>query len=226
MSVFKTIDRISWRSIGFLSLTCLALTGWLVFQTSVSTPTRSTSQANVPTPPTAGPTPLIPLKPPIIDSLEYFYAKPGDAVRLRGQHFGSVSPTNTLSINSIPLSIIRWTDTQIDFTVPTQASSGPITLTVNGYSTLSPILSIYTDPLLDPQLQLDHNSTGYSLILLRAPKGAHLTMGTLGTYPIVSSPQVLLTASTPILVNHATLIDTQGNLLPLYIDVPSQTLMR
>lgn len=223
MSLVNTIDRLSWKTIGFAALSFIAVTGWLIGQTTLAQPTRSTSQATAPTPII---TPLLPSAPPIIDSMEYFYAKPGDTVRLRGRYFGSASPNHTLYINTLPItSIGQWTDSFIDFTVPGLASSGPITLTVAGSSTTGPILTIYTNPRTDPQLQLDQIPTGYTLTLHRAPRGSHLDLGALGTFSINADPQILLTTPAPIVVVNATLTDAEGILLPLYIDVLSQSLM-
>lgn len=60
-------------------------------------------------------------------------ARAGETITVSGQRFGATQGTNTLSINgAVATQIASWSDTQIVATVPTDATTGNVTVTVDG----------------------------------------------------------------------------------------------
>lgn len=60
-------------------------------------------------------------------------ARAGETITVRGQRFGATQGTSTISINGAAATqITSWSDTQIEATVPTGATTGNVTVTVGG----------------------------------------------------------------------------------------------
>lgn len=60
-------------------------------------------------------------------------ARAGETITVSGQRFGATQGTSTLSINgAVATQITSWSDTQIEATVPAGATTGNVTVTVDG----------------------------------------------------------------------------------------------
>jgi len=230
MKITHLLNRLSWKTTLLLAGTILMLTGFVLAQYALVQPTQTGTKALKPEPiPTSHP--VYPHDPPVIDRLEPWYGKPGDTVRLRGVHFGEQQWASNLKIGSVSVpasSIEAWSDTAIDFKLPSNVKAGAVNLTVNSSYAHGPPLSIYYNSL-DPYLSLTPTAAGYRLSLENAPVSTlHLTFAGQDPaliYDIKDHSSILMeTVTLPILVN-AILVDSEHSPLPLYLDALSQTLM-
>src|ERR1700691_6073180 len=69
---------------------------------------------------------------PDISSLSPTSAPVSTLITIAGSGFGSTQSTSTISLNGTAVSVLGWSDTLIVGAVPSGASSGPFSVTVNG----------------------------------------------------------------------------------------------
>ena len=67
-----------------------------------------------------------------ITSLTPKLGNAGTAVVISGSGFGNLQATSTVSFNGVSAAVSAWSDTSISTSVPTQAATGPVIVTVNG----------------------------------------------------------------------------------------------
>ena len=67
-----------------------------------------------------------------ITSLTPKQGNAGTAVVISGSGFGNLQATSTVSFNGVSAAVSAWSDTSISTSVPTQAATGPVIVTVNG----------------------------------------------------------------------------------------------
>jgi hypothetical protein len=75
---------------------------------------------------------------PLITSISPTTVRPGTQVTMNGAGFGATQGSSTVTFNGITTPVVSWSDTQIVATVPSGATSGAITVSVQG---LSPVTS-------------------------------------------------------------------------------------
>lgn len=222
--MLKLFHRLTWPQVLVVNLTLLTFTGYVLIQGSLKNSTRTTGTAAPPAP-TPAESDIYPSGPPKIDVIEYFFAKPGDQVRLRGLNFGSSSSNSTLIIgaSSVPADhILRWTDDHIDFTVPADIKSNPVLLVVNHKPAPGPVLSVYHQPS-DPHLLYRSQGAGYALDLVNAPKNSSISLtladGQTITQTVSQDSLTLVQLPQKISLIHASLQDNRTRTyLPLYLD--------
>jgi hypothetical protein len=76
-----------------------------------------------------------PPPPPVTEPLSLSTAKPGDTIVIKGQNFSDVAANNTVKFNDVTATVVSATATEIKVVIPANATSGPITVTVNGHTT-------------------------------------------------------------------------------------------
>jgi RHS repeat-associated protein len=69
---------------------------------------------------------------PVINSLTPPAGQLGNTITLSGTGFGSSQGNSTVQFNSVVASVSSWSDTSISVTVPANATSGPVSVTVDG----------------------------------------------------------------------------------------------
>ena len=69
---------------------------------------------------------------PSITSLTPSAAPIGGQITIQGTSFGSSQSSSTVQFNNLTASVISWSSTSIKVTVPNNATSGPVTVTVGG----------------------------------------------------------------------------------------------
>src|ERR1044072_5611499 len=69
---------------------------------------------------------------PIIDPLTLAASKPGDTIVLKGQNFSDVAASNIVKFNGVEATVVSASSTELKVLVPAAATSGAITVTVNG----------------------------------------------------------------------------------------------
>ena len=69
---------------------------------------------------------------PVISNLQPPAAPAGGNVTINGSGFGSYQGYSTVQFNAVTASVRSWSDTSITVTVPSNATSGPITVNVGG----------------------------------------------------------------------------------------------
>lgn len=74
---------------------------------------------------------------PVIDSFSPEVGQVGDEVIITGEKFSTVLEENLVSFNGTQATVTESTETSITVTIPDGATSGPITVTVNGHSDTS-----------------------------------------------------------------------------------------
>lgn len=72
---------------------------------------------------------------PVTEPLSVAAAKPGDTIIIKGQNFSEVAANNTVKFNGVTATVVSATATEIKVVVPAGATSGSITVTVNGTTT-------------------------------------------------------------------------------------------
>jgi hypothetical protein len=70
----------------------------------------------------------------------------GSVVHIVGDHFGAQQGGSTLTISGLNMTAPNWSEQQIDAIIPQGATSGPITLTVGGKTTVSDPVTIGNVP--------------------------------------------------------------------------------
>jgi IPT/TIG domain-containing protein/copper-binding protein NosD len=101
----------------------------------------------------------IPASTPDIRSVSQPYGHPGDSFTINGSGFGSSRGSGSASLGKTALTVNSWSDKQIDVTVPSGATPGPLQLTVaNSSGATAPtgitfhVLGAGYDP---PQIHVD-----------------------------------------------------------------------
>ncbi len=69
---------------------------------------------------------------PVISSLSPATAQARASITVNGSGFGANQSNSTVQFNGVPASVITWSDTRITVQVPTNATSGPVTINENG----------------------------------------------------------------------------------------------
>jgi hypothetical protein len=71
---------------------------------------------------------------PTIQAVSPCFGNPGDTITITGNEFGATQNGSIVQFNGAAAAVTSWTNTQIIVTVPAGATSGPLTVTVNGYT--------------------------------------------------------------------------------------------
>ena len=82
----------------------------------------------------------------------------GRLVTISGTAFGASQGSSTIKLNGTPCSVVRWGDTSIDAIVPSGATSGPFSVTVNSQTVSSNSFTVTTQPLPGSWLDVDVGS--------------------------------------------------------------------
>lgn len=69
---------------------------------------------------------------PVTEPLTIVAAKAGDTVYIKGEHFSEAIEKNTVQFNGVPGTIVVATIAELKVVVPANATTGPVTVTVNG----------------------------------------------------------------------------------------------
>ncbi len=77
------------------------------------------------------------MSPPSISGFSPISGLVGTTVTISGTDFGSTLASNVLSFNGTTAAVTAYSSTTVTTTVPAGASSGPISLTVDGYTAMS-----------------------------------------------------------------------------------------
>ena len=86
---------------------------------------------------------------PIVSSLTPSSGVAGMQVNIYGNHFGATQGTNTLSFNGVPpASISTWSDTYILATLPSNATTGPVTVVASSIPSNSSVVFTVTNPAI------------------------------------------------------------------------------
>jgi RHS repeat-associated protein len=83
---------------------------------------------------------------PTIASLSQSSATVGTTVWLNGTYFGTSQGSSTVSFNGVTATPSIWSDTQVFVTVPSGATSGPLTITVNGVTSNGVTFNVLATP--------------------------------------------------------------------------------
>ena len=94
----------------------------------------------------------------------------GTSVTINGSNFGSLQGSSTINFNGVPAtSITSWTNSQIVAAVPSNASSGPVTVVVNsipsntnfGFTFYDPVVTSVTPPTTQVGATVTVTGTGF-----------------------------------------------------------------
>lgn len=95
--------------------------------------------------------------PPASEPLNIAAAKPGDTLYIKGENFSTDLTKNTVQINGVAATIVVASATELKVVIPTTATTGAVTVTVNGQTievgTLTivpPTLFVYKRNYQDP----------------------------------------------------------------------------
>ncbi len=86
----------------------------------------------------------------------------GSSVTISGSGFGATQSTSTVTFDTIPASVTSWGDTQVVATVPSGASTGPVSVVVGGISGSSPTFVVNATIQLTDSLG---NQSSYTAVI-------------------------------------------------------------
>jgi len=93
--------------------------------------------------------------PPVITSVNPAAGATGDGVTIVGTSFGSTQGAGVVTFNGVAATtVVSWTDTAIELSVPAAAASGPLAVTVNGQASNAVYFTVVALPVitsLDPE---------------------------------------------------------------------------
>ncbi|MBI3605768.1 MAG: IPT/TIG domain-containing protein [Nitrospirae bacterium] len=93
------------------------------------------------------PAPPPPQQTPIIRSISPTSGSVSTEITITGSYFGATRGSSTVLFNGAPAgSIVSWSDAQILATVPTGATTGPLTVTVNGLTSNGVTFTVTAPP--------------------------------------------------------------------------------
>src|SRR5580658_523808 len=84
---------------------------------------------------------------PSISSLSPTSGPVSGLITIAGSNFGATQGSSTISLNGTTVSVLGWSDSLIVGTVPSGASSGPFSVTVNEQTTNSASFAIISGTL-------------------------------------------------------------------------------
>lgn len=113
-----------------------------------------------------------PPAPPVTEPLAIAAAKPGDTVFIKGGNFSDLIANNTVQFNGVAATIVTATATELKVLVPANASSGPITVTVNGQTTEVGTLTIVPFTLYSIKSNYQNVETIRQVVTIDAANGS------------------------------------------------------
>lgn len=139
MNFFSRINHIPFKYVVGMNLAVLVMAATFVSINSVGQNTEHRSQAaETPIPSPIQTIIVDPEAPPQLLASDPDWAKPGDAILIKGQNLGNF-PFGTISIGEIiltPNHIVEWAPDHIVVTIPTAATTNPLTIKFNYDQTL------------------------------------------------------------------------------------------
>src|SRR5688572_12636503 len=97
----------------------------LIFISAISLLTACKKDADAPPQP----------DPPVTEPLTIAAAKPGDTLFIKGENFSDVIANNTVKVNGVAATVVVASATELKVIIPANATSGTVTVTVNGKTT-------------------------------------------------------------------------------------------
>lgn len=73
--------------------------------------------------------------PPVTEPLTVAAVKPGDTLFIKGENFSDVIANNTVKVNGVAATVVVASATELKVIIPANATSGTVTVTVNGKTT-------------------------------------------------------------------------------------------
>jgi hypothetical protein len=85
---------------------------------------------------------------PAITAIVPISGKEGDAITITGSNFSNTASANTVSFNGVTASITSASANQIVVTVPLNATTGKVSVTVNGHTAQGPDFTVIPKPAI------------------------------------------------------------------------------
>jgi RHS repeat-associated protein len=146
---YVSSDGVNWVQIGSTQTVTMAQSVYIGFAVSdVNTATLATATFDNQS--------FTPGTMPIISSISPVLGALGSSITINGSNFGSTQGTSVLNFNGIAAtSITNWSSSQIVAAVPTNATTGPVTVTVNSiesntnfpFTVIHPVLTSIAPPV-------------------------------------------------------------------------------
>lgn len=178
-SIYTKIHMaLSWKRIIAFNILLLLV---LVVPLSVrlaqeDTETRSSAAEELK--PSPEPPPNYPVEPPRVDRVSLFYGKPGDTIVLLGDNFGDYQWESNVYIGNLPVAdnnIVRWGDNAVDVEIPLEASTGKVSIYVNGRRSIwKGNLLIYS---ISESSKTGLSALGGSQVVMWTEKGERIVQG-------------------------------------------------
>ena len=134
------------NSVKFNGVAATSITSWTNTQIVALVPSAATSGTGPVSVTVGGVTssanPNFTVIKPVISSLAPPAAQPGSQVTLNGSGFGANQGTSQVQFNGIAATAVSWSDTQVTVTVPSNATSGSVTLTEEAVTSNSAAFSL------------------------------------------------------------------------------------
>jgi len=138
---------------------------------------------------------------PVTDPIGMAAAKPGDTIVIKGKNFSTVAANNTVAFNGVTATIVSATATELTVVIPASATSGPITITVNGVTT--EVGSLVISPLTLYCIKEDNISNApEQLVAIDPSSGKESLIATLTDIDDYAIPDILYMAATNEVVNY------------------------
>jgi hypothetical protein len=161
-------------------------------------------------------------EPPVTEPLSMAAAKPGDTIIITGENFSEVAANNTVKFNGVTATVVSATATQIVVVIPANASSGTITVTVNGKTTEVGTLTIAPLTLYTIK-ESDSSWVPKRLIAIDPANGKETEIATLTGLPQYSVYRIKYLAATNEIVRYN---DSGTMLLKINVTTKAESAVR
>lgn len=132
---------------------------------------------------------------PITDPLNMAAAKPGDTIVIKGQNFNTVPGNNTVKFNGVQAIVVSATTTELTVVIPANATSGAVTVTVNGVTTEVGSLVLNQPTYYCIKIDTAKNAPE-QLVAINPADGKESVITSLGDMPTYAVPRIVYLSAT------------------------------
>lgn len=132
---------------------------------------------------------------PVTDPLNMAAAKPGDTIVIKGQNFSTVAGNNTVKFNGVQATVVSATATELRVVIPANATSGTVTVTVNGVTTEVGSLVLNQPTYYCIKMDTVTNAPE-QLVAINPADGKESPIAFIGDFPTYAMPKIVYLSAT------------------------------
>ncbi|MBO9203015.1 MULTISPECIES: IPT/TIG domain-containing protein [Niastella] len=132
---------------------------------------------------------------PVTEPLKIAAAKPGDTLIIKGQNFNEIAANNTVKISGITATVVSATTTELKVVIPANATSGAVTVNVNGITV--DVGSLVLNPLTLYCVKMDTVTNAPEwLVGINPADGKESPIASMGEIPEYAIPNIVYLSAT------------------------------